>query len=70
MNIIEVTVQLHAESEKAVRVSDDGESENAVQIPRSQIEAQQDLGNGVIELSLPERLALDKGLIQLTHRLY
>ena len=63
MNIIEIAVQLHAESERAVRVSDDGESNNAVWIPKSQIEAQQDLGNGVIELSLPEWLALDKGLI-------
>ena len=63
MSIVEVTVQLHAESEKAVRVSNDGESKSAVWIPKSQIEAQQDLGNGVIELSLPEWLALDKGLI-------
>lgn len=63
MDIIELTVQLHGKTDRAIRVSDDGENQNAVWIPKSQIEAQEDLGKGMIEISIPEWLALDKGLI-------
>lgn len=61
--IIEVTVALHAYTDKAYLVSDDGTKEKAQWVPISQIEAERDLGDGMYELSLPEWLAYDKGLI-------
>lgn len=61
--IVEVTVALHRYTDKAYFVSDDGNQKKAVWIPVSQIEAERDLGDGMYELSLPEWLAYDKGLI-------
>lgn len=62
-DIVEVSVEVHHETEKAWFVSDDGERDNAVWIPKSQIEGQKKLGPALYEFSLPEWLALDKGLI-------
>lgn len=56
-DLIECAVQLHHETPKAWLVSDDGEKENAVWIPKSQAE----MANGL--LTLPEWLAKEKGLI-------
>ena len=56
-DLIDCAVQLHHETEKAWLVSDDGERDHAVWIPKSQAE----LADGV--LTLPEWLATDKGLI-------
>lgn len=56
-DLIEVAVQLHHETAKAWLVSDDGDRDNAVWIPKSQAE----LADGV--LTLPDWLAKDKGLI-------
>ena len=63
MSIVEVSVALHRYTEKAYLVSDDGEIKNAVWIPISQIEAEVDLGKGMYELSLHEKLATEKGLV-------
>lgn len=60
-DIIDVSVMLHHETEKAWLVSDDGEKDNGVWIPKSQAELEKD-GN-IYVLSLPEWLAKDKGLI-------
>ena len=67
-DLIDVTVQMHAETEKAVLVSDDGDKASAVWIPKSQCEIEFDAsmkvrGNGAATLTLPEWLAKDKGLI-------
>jgi hypothetical protein len=60
--IIEVAVEIHHETERALLVSDTGDREDAVWIPKSQIEAREEV-SGVTEISLPEWLALEKGLI-------
>jgi hypothetical protein len=67
-NLIDVTVQMHAETDKAVLVSDDGDKNKAVWIPKSQIEiafhpSMKERGNGAATITLPEWLAKDKGLI-------
>ena len=63
-DLIDVTVQMHAETEKAVLVSDDGDKDKAVWIPKSQCEIEFDAsmkvrGNGAATLTLP-RMARDR----------
>ena len=61
-DLIDITVCRHAETDKAVLVSDDGDKANAVWIPKSQCEI--DEGQcGYITITLPEWLALEKELI-------
>lgn len=60
-NLAEIDVQLHAETNKAWRVSLDGENNNAVWIPKSQAELE--VSGSHHRLTCPEWLALDKGLI-------
>ena len=67
-DLIDVTVQMHIETEKAVLVSDDGDKSKAVWIPKSQCEIEFDpsmkvRGNGVATITLPEWLAKERGLI-------
>lgn len=61
-NLIDVTLKLHAETKLAILVSDDGVEKNAVWLPKSQIEYTEPK-NGVTEVTLPEWLATDKGLV-------
>jgi hypothetical protein len=56
-DLLDFAVQLHAETEKAWLVSDDGEKKNAKWIPKSQAE----LAEGI--LTCPEWLAKEKRLI-------
>lgn len=58
-NIIDLHVHIHHKTEKAVLVSDDGDEENAVWLPLSQVE----LEPRERTVTLPEWLAQDKGLI-------
>lgn len=60
--VIDITVQVHAKTDRAILVSDDGEKANAVWLPLSQVEVEMKQG-GTAEITLPEWLALDKGLI-------
>jgi len=61
-DLVDVTVQLHHETERAVLVSDDGDREKAVWIPLSQCEVERRRG-GVVIVTMPEWMALEKGLI-------
>lgn len=60
--LIDVSVKLHYRTEKAVFVSDDGEEDNAKWIPLSQCEINSER-DGILEMTMPEWLAKDKGLI-------
>lgn len=60
-DLIDVAVALHHETDKAWLVSDDGDKNKAVWIPKSQAEIA-DQGEAFI-LTLPEWLATDKRLI-------
>jgi len=61
-NIIDIDVELTHRTEKAVLVHT-GDKENAVWLPLSQIEIQHSEFGGIETVTLPERLALEKGLI-------
>lgn len=62
-NLIDITVEIEAETDKAVLVHE-GDVSKAVWLPRSMIEIEK-LANsrGLYEITLPERLAMEKGLI-------
>lgn len=60
-DLVDVTVQAHVESEKAILVSDDGERDNAVWLPKSQIEIERKTSN-IMVITMPEWLAVEKGL--------
>lgn len=60
-DVIDLTVQLHHETEKAVLVSDTADPKDAVWIARSLIEIEPDGATHTI--TLPEWLAKEKGLI-------
>ena len=63
-NVIDVQVMLHHRTDKAALVSDDGDRDNAVWLPFSQIELDDDAMPGqTVEIVVPEWLAADKGLI-------
>jgi hypothetical protein len=55
------SVVLHAETDAAWKVSDDGVAKNAVWIPKSQGEI--DKSGKVCVLTIPEWLAIEKGLV-------
>lgn len=61
-DLIDVTVQIHMMTEHAVRVSDTGDDKDAVWLPLSQVEVLK-RPRGTALLTLPEWLALEKGLI-------
>lgn len=60
--VVDIAVQIHAKTDRAILVSDDGDKEKAVWLPLSQIEVEMKQG-GTAEITLPEWLALEKGLI-------
>lgn len=61
-DLVDLTMVLHHETERAILVSDDGDRRKAVWLPRSMIEIERK-PRGIVVVTLPERLALDKGLI-------
>lgn len=61
-DLIDLDVQIHAETERAVLVSDTGDRDDAVWLPLSQIEVNTRRGS-VLEITCPMWLAKDKGLI-------
>lgn len=61
-DLIDLTVFLHAETELAILVSEDGEDTEEIWVPKSNCEFYVVKGN-IIELTLPEWLAIKKGLI-------
>lgn len=61
-DLVDLTLQLHHETDKAILVSDDGEQDNAVWVPKSQVEIERKKG-GLVEVTMPEWLAQEKELI-------
>ncbi len=62
-DLVDVAVVRHAETEKAILVSETGERDKAVWLPKSQIEIENDGHKNFVTVTMSERLALDKGLI-------
>jgi hypothetical protein len=61
--VIDITVHTHAQTDKAILVSDDGDKRHAVWLPLSQITIHDTQVHAVCDIVLPEWLAKDKGLI-------
>jgi hypothetical protein len=63
-DLIDLSMWRHAQTRKAILVSDDGVREHAVWLPLSQVEVvEEDETDLDIIVTLPEWLALEKGLI-------
>lgn len=62
-NIVEILCFLHGETDAAFYVSDTGERQTAVWVPKSQVEAFEHKSGSKVELSLPEWLAIEKELV-------
>lgn len=60
-DLIDLAVEIHHETEKAWLVSDDGDKEKAVWVPKSQ--AQIETKGRAHTLTCPEWLAVNKGLL-------
>lgn len=61
-DLIDIAMQIHAKTEKAVLASDDGDEAKTVWLPLSQIEMERRSGAFYI-ITMPDWLAIDKGLI-------
>ena len=61
-DLFDVTVQLHASTDKAIKVSNTGIATDAVWLPKSQVEIE-DKGKGVLIVTAPTWLLRDKELI-------
>jgi hypothetical protein len=62
-DLVDIACCMHALTDKAILVSDDGEKEHAVWLPRSQIEVENDGHENFVTVTMPTWLAQDKGLI-------
>ena len=60
--LVDLTMQLHAETEKAIRVSDDGEDENALWLAKSLVEIERK-PKSIVIVTMPEWLAIEKRLV-------
>lgn len=62
--LTDLTLHLHAETEKAIRVSDTGHDRDAVWLPLSQVEVSKHPHYAeTVEVTCPVWLAKEKGLI-------
>lgn len=62
-DLVDIAVCRMAETEKAILVSETGDKGNAVWLPKSQCEIENDGHTNFITVTLPEWLARDKGLV-------
>ena len=62
-DLIDIEVYLHVETTKAVFVSDNGNEDEAVWLPKSQIEIEKKPKSRTATITGPEWLMIDKGLI-------
>lgn len=61
--LADITLQQHHETERAYLVSDSGERDKAVWIPKSQCERGDKIGPNLYEFTMPQSLAEEKGLV-------
>lgn len=62
MKVVDIEVAILIETDKAVLITDDGDTENAVWIPKSQIEIERTKDHFAI-VTMEEWLAIDKGFV-------
>ena len=61
-DLVDLTVQLHHATDRAILVSDDGDRAKAVWIPLTQCEVEK-RKNGIAVVTMPAWLATEKGLV-------
>lgn len=61
-NLIDLSLQLHHETERAILVSDTGDRDDAVWLAKSQIEYAE-IKPGFVDVTCPEWLATERGLV-------
>jgi len=61
--VVDLELHLHAETDKAIRVSENGDEDKGVWLPKSQIEYDDNTRSGYCEVTLPRWLARQHGLI-------
>ena len=59
----EIVVVKHAETARAIKVSEDDDEETAVWLPKSQIEIDRTMDDGSLVISVPVWLAREKDLL-------
>lgn len=64
-NLTDISVVFHHQTDLAIKVSDTGDDKDAVWLPKSAVEftPEDPLPGAVIEVTLPEPLATEKGLV-------
>lgn len=62
-DLVDVAMCRHIETDHAILASETGEKADAVWLPKSQIEIENDGHRNFITVSMPEWLAKEKGLI-------
>ncbi|MGH7935713.1 MAG: hypothetical protein ACREF8_01730 [Chthoniobacterales bacterium] len=60
--LVDLTLQLHHETDRAILVSDDGDAEKAVWLAKSQIEFELK-SKGIVDVTCPIWLAKERRLI-------
>jgi len=63
MRLIDISCHLQHQTERAVLISDDGDSDRAVWVPLSQCEVETTSNPSIVTVTLPEWLAVEKGLV-------
>ncbi|MBY6239856.1 hypothetical protein [Methylosinus sp. Sm6] len=61
-DLVDLTMQLHHETPKAILVSDAGDRDKAVWLPKSHVEFERKK-QGVVVVTLPEWMAIEKKLL-------
>jgi hypothetical protein len=59
--MVELEMYIHAETPKAILVSEDGDEDSAVWLPKSQIEFESD--GDMATVQCPEFIAINRGLV-------
>jgi len=62
-DLVDLSMVIHARTEKAILVSDDGDKHKAKWLPLSQCEVTDEPLGAIVTVTCPEWLANDKGLI-------
>jgi len=62
VRLTDITVHLVQQTERAILVCDSDDLDKAVWLPKSQVEFQE-IKPGIVEVTLPEWLATERGLV-------
>ncbi|MDB5582806.1 MAG: hypothetical protein JWR80_7982 [Bradyrhizobium sp.] len=62
-DLVDIAACQHAETPKAILISDDGDRDRAVWVPKEHCDIDRSARKNYIIVTMPEWLALEKGLI-------